>query len=97
MLRYCQSARKVRTVKRPEGRAPVPILVGVQNAYPADQNCREQRCERAVPIGWNRRFRSVQRGAGGSRRVACASNKPFFKQARKRPRFRRRNIVTHKK
>src|SRR5438876_12385501 len=48
---------------------------------PADQNCCEQRCEKAVPIGSNCRPRSVRRVAGQHRRVACATSKPFFKHA----------------
>src|SRR5205823_578951 len=48
---------------------------------PADRNCGEQRCEKAVPIRSNCRSRSVRRVAGRHRRVACATSKPFFKHA----------------
>ncbi len=34
----CPSNRKVRTVKRPEGRAPTAILVGTLNTYRADKS-----------------------------------------------------------
>src|SRR5439155_22366782 len=48
---------------------------------PADRNCREQRCEKAVLIGSNCRSRSVRRVAGRHRRVACATSKPIFRHA----------------
>ena len=48
---------------------------------PADRNCAEPRCEKAVLITSNRCFRSVRRVAGRHRRVACATWKPFSKHA----------------
>ena len=44
---------------------------------PADRNCGEQRCEKAVLIGSNCRSRSVRRVAGRHRRVACATANHF--------------------
>ena len=48
---------------------------------PADRNCSEQCREKTVPIGSNSRPGSVRRVAGRNRRVACATTKPFFKDA----------------
>src|SRR5438552_13250614 len=48
---------------------------------PADRDCREHCCEKALLIASNYRSRSLRRVAGRHRRVACATNKPFFKHA----------------
>ena len=88
--------------------SPSPLRACFENGWrgrlarpgrrPADRNCRKQRCEKAVPIGANCRSGSVRRVAGRHRRVACATNKPFFKHAQRRGRMRlapisRRNFI----
>ena len=62
-LRNSPSARKAQTVKRPEGRAPTPLLCGALNTYPMGEGRGEGQFARKFEVVFARVLTGYSRGS----------------------------------